>query len=160
MKGRTSPKRHQKPFAALAAGPRVTTASENCSTGSSKQDLREELKKQQFLHNQLEMFMKSGCHLHLWLGVKSKHKSHAELPFFQSYRRTDRHNDKLWKPRRKSGTFQRANYNFFPLEINPLTVIKLPLFLRSWQDLRKARANERVPLLAKQIFLLSSISPN
>lgn len=129
-----------------------TTAKENSPVGSGKQDLREKLRKQQSLQDQLEMFMKSGCHLHLWLGMKNEHKSCAELPFFQSYRRTDRHTDKLWKPRKKSGIFQRANYNFFPLEINPLTVIKLPLFLRSWQDLRKAWASERVSLLAKQIF--------
>lgn len=36
----------KKPFAALAAGPKVTTASENCSRENSKQNLREKLKKQ------------------------------------------------------------------------------------------------------------------
>lgn len=36
----------KKPFAALAAGPKVTTASESCSRGSSKRDLREKLRKQ------------------------------------------------------------------------------------------------------------------
>lgn len=35
----------KKPFAALAAGPKVTTTSKNCSRESSKQDLKEKLKK-------------------------------------------------------------------------------------------------------------------
>lgn len=43
---------------------------------------RKKLRKQQFLRNQLEMFMKSGCHLRVSLRVKNEHKSYAELPFF------------------------------------------------------------------------------
>jgi len=75
-------KRHQKTFTALAAGPLVTAAKENSPAGGSEQDLREKLRKQQSLQDQLEMFMKSSCHLHLWLGMKNEHKSCAESPLF------------------------------------------------------------------------------
>lgn len=43
---------------------------------------RETEEKKQSLQDQLEMFMKSSCHLRLWLGMKSKHKSCAELHLF------------------------------------------------------------------------------
>lgn len=82
MKWRMSSKRHQKAFTALAAGMLVTTTKQNTPAGSSKQDLREKLRKQQSLQDQLENVYGVSYHLYFWPGMENKHKSCAELPFF------------------------------------------------------------------------------